>query len=345
MMVEAKGAYVHSNGLRPTDWFMSRIDLLSLLASRAPHIANWALTNRFARWLMEKTMGLAQGRRLPAVARRSFLNTAARRRWTQPTRRSGPKVLYFVDTYANYFDPELAEALVAVFEHNGIAVFTPPGQKAGAMPLVAAGALEKARQIAAHNVAILAEGVRQGYTIVASEPSAMLCLKREYPMLLNDEDARQVAAHAMDACQYLWRLHQQGALELDFKPQPMTLGYHAPCHLKALEVGLPGVNLLRLIPGLTIRQVEKGCSGMAGTFGLKRENFRSSIRAGWGVISALRDERMLASATECSTCKMQIEQGTGKPAVHPLKVLALAYGLMPQVSQRIAHLPAQPVIS
>ncbi len=345
LMVEAKGAYVEANGLRPSDWFMSRIDLVSRLASRWPRLANWALGNRVLRWLMEKTTGLAQGRRLPTVAKRSFLNIAARRRWTQTSRRSGPKVLYFVDTYANYFDPELAEALAAVFEHNGVAVFAPPGQKAAAMPLVAAGALEKARQIAAHNVAILAEGVRQGYTIVTTEPSAALCLTREYPMLLNDEDARQVAAHSMDACHYLWRLHQQGTLELDFKPQPMTLGYHAPCHLKALGVGLPGVNLLRLIPGLTVRQIEKGCSGMAGTYGLKRENFRNSLRAGWGVISALREERLHSSATECSTCKMQIEQGTGKPAVHPLKLLALAYGLMPQIAQHISHLPSTPAPS
>ena len=29
---------------------------------------------------------------------------------------------------------------------------------------------------------------------------------------------------------------------------------------------------------------------------------------------------------------MQMEQGTSKPTVHPLKLLALAYGLMPEIS-------------
>ena len=28
---------------------------------------------------------------------------------------------------------------------------------------------------------------------------------------------------------------------------------------------------------------------MAGTYGLKRENYRASLRAGWGLISAMRD--------------------------------------------------------
>ena len=31
--------------------------------------------------------------------------------------------------------------------------------------------------------------------------------------------------------------------------------------------------------------------------------------------------------TECAACKMQIEQLTGKKVVHPIKVLAKAYGL------------------
>jgi len=95
-------------------------------------------------------------------------------------------------------------------------------------------------------------------------------------------------------------------------------------------VGSPGESLLRLIPGTTVVRIERGCSGMAGTFGLKRENFRASIRTGRGLISALREATVQAGTTECSTCKIQMEQGTSKPTVHPLKLLALAYGLAPQ---------------
>ena len=68
---------------------------------------------------------------------------------------------------------------------------------------------------------------------------------------------------------------------------------------------------------------------MAGTFGLKRENYRSSLRAGWDLISSFRDPAIQGGVTECSACKMQMEQGTEKPTVHPLKLLALAYGLLP----------------
>ena len=71
-------------------------------------------------------MGIAQGRKLPRLTSRNFIRRAHHRRLTRPIRRSGQKVLYFVDIYANYFDPQLAEALVAVLEHNGVAYMCIP---------------------------------------------------------------------------------------------------------------------------------------------------------------------------------------------------------------------------
>jgi len=331
LMVEGKAAYVATNGLRPTDWLMTRIDRLSALGCRFHAIANWAIGNRQARWLIEKVFGIAQGRKLPRFARHPFLQQAARRRLTHATRHRGPKILYFVDTYANYHDSQLAEAVVAVMEHNGIAVFVEPRQLHSAMPMIANGAVDQARHVARQNVNLLADAVRQGYTVVASEPSAVLCLTREYPQLIDDDDTRLVAAHAREACHYLWQLHQTGKLQLDFKPLHVAVSYHAPCHLKALEVGTPGENLLRLIPGLTVHRIERGCSGMAGTYGLKRENYRSSLRAGWGLISELRNASVQAGTTECCTCKMQMELASSKPTIHPLKLLALAYGLIPEI--------------
>jgi Fe-S oxidoreductase len=335
-MAECKSAYVATNGLPPNDRLLARIDGLCAVGSALRPLANWAIGNRQARWLMERTTGIAHGRKLPRFARQTFLHRAARRRLTRPARAAGTKVVFFVDTYANYFDVELAEAVVAVLEHNSVAVHIDPNLRSSAMTLIAAGSLERARQVASAQVERLAEAIRRGYGIVASEPSATLCLTREYPQLLGDDDSRLVAEHTRDAGHYLWQLHQRGRLRLDFQHQAYELAYHAPCHLLALDVGTPGENLLRLIPGLTVRRIEEGCSGMAGTFGLKRQNYRSSLRAGWGLISALRDSTALAGTTECCTCKFQMEQATSKPTVHPLKILALAYGRMPQIVQRLA---------
>ena len=329
LMLEGKGAHVAANGLKTGDWVMTHLDWLSRLAGRVSPLANWAVGNRQMRWLMEKTLGVAQGRKLPRVASRSFVRRAARRRLTKPNRRSGKKVAYFVDTYANYHDTQLAEALVAVMEHNGVSVYVPPEQKEAGMAAVACGALDVARRLAQHNAAVFAEAVRQGYDVVATEPAVAVCLTREYLDLLDDDDARLVADNTVDACSYLWKMHTTGKLQLDLKPINAALGYHMPCRLKALDVGSPGENLLSLIPGLSVEHCEEGCSGMAGTFGMKRENYRTSLRAGWGLISRLRDPHLQAGTTECSTCKIQMEQGTTKPTIHPIKLFAHAYGLLP----------------
>jgi FAD/FMN-containing dehydrogenase/Fe-S oxidoreductase len=345
LMIECKAQYVADNGLSVADWFLTRLDTVAAWASLVRPLSNWAIGNRTARWLMEKTLGLAQGRKLPRVAARSFLRQATRRRAARSQRYTGAKVLYFVDTYANWFDPQLAEAFMSVMEHNRITVYVPSDQTQAAMAVITAGSLDRARRIAKHNVALLADAVRQGYKIVATEPSAVLALTREYLALLDDEDALLVSQNTTEACSYLWKLHQGGKLELDLKPINLTVGYHEPCHVRALQDGrTPGANLLRLIPGMVVDEIDAGCSGMAGTFGMKRENYRSSLRAGWGLISAMRSPKLQVGTTECSCCKLQMEQGTAKPTIHPLKLLALAYGLMPEIATQL-QTPGEDLVS
>ncbi len=331
LMVEGKGAYVAAHGLQLSDWVAARLDLVSALASKMSPLANWAIANRRCRWVIEKCFGIAQGRKLPRVTSRSFLRRAVRRRLARPTRANERKVAYFVDLYANYHDPQLAEATVAVLKHNGVSVYVPQGQKQAGMAAIADGALDIARRFAEKNVAVLADAIRQGYHVIVSEPAAAVCLQREYPQLLDDEDAGLVAENSSEVCSYLWRLHTVGKLQLDFTPVNVSLGYHMPCRMKALNVGSPGENLLGLIPGLTVQRCEEGCSGMAGTYGMKSANYRASLRVARGLLHRIREEDFQAGTTECSACKMQMEQGTTKPTIHPIKLLAYAYGLMPPV--------------
>ena len=344
LMAEAKAAYVQTNGLRFHDWVLTRIDGLCGYASRAPRIANWAIRNRAARWVIEKTLGIAQGRKLPRFSKRPFLQSPIQRRLSRPNRGAGEKALLFVDTFANYCDTQLAQAMVTVLEHNGISVYVPERQLEAGMPMISQGVLGPARRIAERNVALLAEAVRQGYTIVSTEPSAVLALKREYLHLLGDDhDAQLVAENSMEACHYLWQWHQRGRLQLDLHPLDMTVGYHAPCHLKALEVGTPSVNLLGLIPGLRVRAIERGCSGAAGLYGFKHKNYRTSLRVGLPLISELRSAGYQAGITECSTCRIQMEQGSAMPTIHPIKLLALSYGLMPELRQML-NSPTEPLV-
>ena len=335
LVTEAKAQYVATNGISFSDSLFTRLDRTARWASRFSRFYNYAIGNRTFRWIAQKTTGLAQGRKLPAVAKSSFLKWAEQQRLDQPSREGGDKVVYFTDVFATWFDTNLAKAAVKTLQHNGISVYVPSQQLWSAAAAIAEGDIQYARKVAQVNVAILADAIRQGYTVLTTEPAAAMCLTQEYPALLNDDDTALVASHTQDACHYLWNFHRRGKLELTFKPQNYQVGYHLPCHLRALEDHTPGEHLLRLIPGIRVRRIEKGCSGMAGVFGLKSKNYRNSLRSGWGLLSTMRDSEIQVGTTECSACKIQMEQGTSKPTLHPLKLLALAYSIMPELEEQL----------
>ena len=334
LMVEAKGQYYATNGLRFSDYILTRLDKLYRLAGRMPRVTNRMIRSPMWRWILDRVFGIAQGRKLPRFATRTFARWAQRNQLTRPSRQQSRKVVYFYDAWVNWNDPELGQSFVEVLKHNNIDVLIPPNQGVSGMSHISGGAIKHARNIAERNVEMLAEWVRQGYRIVTTEPSAALALKHEYLNLLDDDDAVKIAESTTDCCSFLLELHRSGELALDFNPLNALVGYHLPCHQRAilksrLESDVPAVKLMQLIPGMQVELLDKGCSGMAGTFGLKRRNYRRSLRIGVHLIQAMRQPQLLAGSTECSSCKIQMEQGTYKATIHPIKILALAYGLMP----------------
>ena len=90
-----------------------------------------------------------------------------------------------------------------------------------------------------------------------------------------------------------------------------------------------------MIPELSVERIEAGCTGMAGTWGLQKKNYRNSLRIGWPLISAMRSAPVSIATTECSACKMQIEHGSARRTLHPMKLLAYAYGRMPKVEKEL----------
>lgn len=332
---ELKAQYVATNGLPVSDQLLGRIETIAAIGSRLPWLANPLIQGGVSRWVFERLFGLSAARELPRLTRETFLRYAAKRRWTKPSPHGGLKVAYFVDHYANYHDPDIGRALAEILQHNQIGLFVPPGQVSSGMPRISAGDLKGAHKIARRNVRILADVVRQGYTVLATEPAAALCLKYEYPNLLDDEDAHLVAEHSHEAASYLWQLHREGRLAVDFQPVDHRIAYHQPCHLRVLDPEQTGAQLMRLVPELRIDGIEAGCTGMAGTWGLQKKNYRNSLRIGWPLISAMRSAGGSTASTECSACKMQIEHGSGRATLHPLKLFAYAYGRMPKVESEL----------
>jgi Fe-S oxidoreductase len=322
-------------------WLLAGTESLARYGSAFAPLVNHVLASPSCRWLLENLLGLSGQRRLPRFAARPFLRRAKRRGWTAKPHSGRPRIAYFVDVYANYIDPQIAEAVVAVLDHNGFDVYVPPEQRGCGMAALAHGDLDSAREAAEHNLRLLGEAAREGFTILCSEPTAALMLRADYPDLVDDPDARLVAAQVVEFTAFLWDLHQQGRLRTDFQCLELSLGHHVPCHMKAMtnphRPSAAAPDLLALIPGVRTRTIDVSCSGMAGTFGLRSENYQTSLIAGKRMLDAMRQPGVLFGSTECGGCRMQMEDGSGKRTLHPSQYLALAYGLLPSVARRLVE--------
>src|SRR5262249_35566934 len=159
---------------------------------------------RWSRRLLERLIGVSRHRVLPRLRRTPFTRRAARLGLDRPRpQQPGPRVVYFVDIFANYFDHELAEAAVAVLRHADVNVYLPEHQRGSGMASLVVGDIDHARDQALANLRVLANAVRDGYTVVCSEPTAALMLREEYTKLTDNLDAELVAAHTLDLGQYL----------------------------------------------------------------------------------------------------------------------------------------------
>jgi Fe-S oxidoreductase len=345
LMIEAKAAYVTANGLKRADWILSRAHSLGAVGSTMAFLSNWMIRHPTARWVMEKLLGISRHRKLPLFARRSFLRSLRSESTLGESKAHNRPVVYFVGDYANYYDPELSQAFVAILRHNDIPVIVPRDQTSSGMAMISAGDLDAARDVALTNLRVLGDYAREGIPIVCTEPSAALCLKQEYPALLEHPDVQLVADQTVEAGTYLAGLHARGKLKTDFSSLDLDAGYHTPCHLKSLSGESPLARLLALIPDLRLHTIDKGCSGMAGAYGLTSENFQTSLKLGWDLISRMRDGDLTIGTTECASCKIQMEQGTTIPTLHPLKLMAYSYGLMPNIANKLQKTTRKLIVS
>jgi len=126
-----------------------------------------------------------------------------------------------------------------------------------------------------------------------------------------------------DACAFLLGCLERGELpDMPAPPAPRRIVYHAPCHLRAQGLGLPGLALLRTIPGCTAHNAAAGCCGLSGSYGFKKEKYELSLRVGAPLFQAIRQSAAEEAASECGACRLQIAHAAGLKTLHPLSVLA-----------------------
>jgi glycerol-3-phosphate dehydrogenase subunit C len=321
---QARARMWEERGIPLRNQALARPSVTGRLGSRVATLANLTLASRTVRRLLEPTLGIHRDAPLPSFAGGTFQRWARR----HPAAIASRTVAYFHGCSTNYYEPGVGRMVVAVLEHNGFRVDV-PGQDCCGLPLQSNGNFDAARKYVRRLTRSLAPYARAGVPIVANSTSCGLMLKREAREILEveDEDVRIVGEHTYDLCEFLLDLHDRGQLRTDFEPLELTVPYHAPCQQRGHGVGKPALDLLALVPGLRVVELDADCCGIAGTYGLKREKYDIAMRVGEDLFRQVKQADPDVTACDSETCRWQIAHATGIAAVHPVELLHRAYRL------------------
>ncbi|MFM0056809.1 FAD-binding and (Fe-S)-binding domain-containing protein [Paraburkholderia phytofirmans] len=293
--------------------FMGRIGEWAPWAARFPRLTNFMTSapglSSFGKWLA----GVAPTRELPRFANATYRQIARRSpQSARDARGEVKKLILWVDTFNDHFTPEIAQAAADVLKQLGWHVVLPKNRLCCGRPLYDFGLLERARELLTHILDDLADDIAAGVPLVGLEPGCLSVFK--------DELLKQLPDHALAK-----KLSAQTFLFSDFVArQPFdwpTLAadviVHGHCHQKAL-FGMQGDTALLNKLGVKWKLLDTGCCGMAGSFGFNTEHHALSTKIGedtlFPAVRTAGAETIVL--TNGFSCREQIEQGTGRHAMH-----------------------------
>lgn len=328
LIAQAKAAHRKTTIRRLRDWWFARPGLLGRLMTILPAVGNGMLRLSPVRWAMALGARINAQRVFPRY-RRGSIRLDERE---APTNVAARRVVFFPGCFIRYNQPALGCRILQLLRLNGFAPEVADSDCCG-VPALANGNADEARRRAQSNVAKLFGAVEAGAILVTSCSSCGHMLKTGFGHLLEDDkpwaaQAERVAQATYDLGELLVAEQDAGRLNMAWATAPVRprkLAYHAPCHQKSQGIGRPWFHLLQQLPGVSIEDLNAGCCGMSGTFGFKAEKYEASMAVGENLFRAVREAAPEAVVTECATCQMQIEHGTGVRAVHPVDALLEAY--------------------
>ena len=305
------------------NFVLSNTDLVGSLATPFAPIVNSAVALKPVRYVMDKVMAIDHRRVFPKYAHGTF--TSWYRKHAAAAQAAYAKqVAYFHGCYVNYNNPQLGKDLIRIMNALGHGVQLLDKEKCCGVALISNGLYKQARRQAETNLASIRRAVSdRGLTVLATSSTCTFTLRDEYPHLLemkNDDVRDRVEL----ATRYLYRLITEQGARLRFREDaaPLRVAYHTPCHMEKMGWAYYSIELLRMIPGVEVTVLDSQCCGIAGTYGFKKENYATSQAVGEGLFRQIEASGADLVATDCETCKWQIEMSTSKRCEHPLTILA-----------------------
>jgi len=300
------------------------------LGAAAPSIANALIDAPAVGSLLKRMLHIAPARQLPRLSRVTFRQwagererrTVGRAQKTASGEGDRSEVILWVDTFNNHFHPETTRAALEVLESAGYLVTIPRANLCCGRPLYDFGLLDRAKRYLQTILVELRAPIDAGTPIVVLEPSCASVFRDELRNLFPN-DARALALSRQTVL--LSELLESGPLRYEPFRMSGRLLLHGHCHQKALMKMSHAEAVLRKM-GLTVEAPDSGCCGMAGAFGFEADKYAVSQAIGERVLlPAVRATSLdTLIVTDGFSCREQIRQATGRPAVHLAEVLKMA---------------------
>ncbi len=328
LMLRGKAVHFKNHGATLRDKVLTSTDAVGKLAS-IPVVAETVNTvNRLkpARAVMQSTIGVHADAPLPKF----HSNTLRKRVAKRPLREElDARIALFVTCYGNRNAPAVVEDMIAVFEHNGVAVELVASEQCCGMPKLELGDLETVEKHKNKNIPPLLALAERGLRITAPIPSCVLMYRQELPLLFPDDAAVQTVREAfVDPFEFLMARHRDGLLNTDFKQPLGKIAYHVPCHQRVQNIGLKTRDMLQLVPDTEILVLER-CSGHDGTYAVKAENYEFAQKICRPVVKRIADGAVDHYISDCPMAGELIEHGVGDAshASSAFTLLKHAYGI------------------
>jgi len=324
-MARMKAEFTHGwhqeHGISLGERFFAQASKLYPLASSMPGLTNWLMRQPVTKELLDQLLGISKKRTLPAFANETFMDWY---RQAKDTKRREATVVLFIDIFTNYHEPKIGKAALQYLESHGHTVFVPPFHELG-RPQLSKGMLGHAQKILDRHLPLLGSLAEQDLPIIGLEPSEILTVRDEYTDLCVEEQletVRQVADRCYTFEEFVSQHHSE-ATSSNVSENNTKVYVHGHCHAKAL-IGNKAVKEALASAGFEPVVMDTGCCGMAGSFGYENEHYEVSMEIGgqrlFPKINELPDNALICAPG--FSCRHQIQDGTGRKALHPAQMLA-----------------------
>lgn len=301
------------------DRMLAETDVMGTVASTLAPVVNPILGMGVTKMVLH-TFGVDKHRRFPKYSANKFSTYLHD---IEPQQKKYSKqIAYFHGCYVNYNNPKLGKDLVKILNAVGYGVLPLEKQRCCGVAKIANKLISRAVHDAKINLDSIRIAVVQGLPVLSTSSTCIFTMRDEYPHLLGLDNS-DVRDSMLLATVWLYRMVEKGEIQLVFNPEyKKRIAYHTPCHMQKLGWGAYSTGLLRLIPGVRLSQLPSQCCGIAGTYGFKKENYEYSQKIGEELFGSIVANDPELVATDCETCKWQIEMSTGYPVENPISIIA-----------------------